>query len=569
VFLLYKYCYSLELLGNVRHPWIMSNGFSRVHFTVLFPFTLAGRLLAPVFIFHAERGKRLSKEFASWEEELLPPPHPNQKPQHALFFCNPKGYMDAEIYCKVLWLLHRELMEERKEDSSHYPHVHLLHDRAPAHTESHIAQVLVSLNMSATLVPLTSHLQIFDVGIGRVVRPGYLAEQTLFFCTHDLRVGGLVFIEVPASGSTRKKILGPCRIHVIDKNSQTITVCRSQSQATRATYPISQASNYFISKPAYRKLAVIFTCNVWYKLVDKKLIQKLATRTGQDVSLDLNNKERSEEGNVSVYVGQSRVSFETVRNGVFAEFDPKARKVEPLAFDQGNFEMLKDSITAAAEKRREARKPKHKRKKKSLSSNHPKAPPRKRGRPPQKQAADSKANSVSDNDNLSGDEESESVDDSTSDLDSDEEVEPWMELKFLAPKQIREFQSTQSVDLKSPLELGELVVIAASPDFTDTQTFYVGEITKETDPDTGQFCFQFYNNAAQNLYGKYAPAWLDTSLKTPKEDYCFKPRKKSYCKLTSWGLLDWILSRHVQLTSKSKKLPVELEKSLKQLIDNN
>lgn len=53
------------VVGKIRHPWIMSHGFSKVHFTVVFAFTLAGRKLAPIFIFPAKRGKRLSAQIAT------------------------------------------------------------------------------------------------------------------------------------------------------------------------------------------------------------------------------------------------------------------------------------------------------------------------------------------------------------------------------------------------------------------------------------------------------------------------------------------------------------------------
>lgn len=470
--------------------------------------------------------------------------------------------MDAEIYAEVLWLLHRELMEERNQtDPSSYPHVHLLHDRAPAHAELRIKDVLTSLNMSATLVTLTSSLQIFDVGLARVIRAGYLGEQTLYFRPHELKVGDLTFIQLQVDDSssnkaTRAKIIGPFRIHSIDTKSQTITVYRSASDLE--TYPCAQASNNVISKPTYRKLAVIFICNVWYNAVDKELIQKLATRTGQDVSLDVSDTTRSEEGKVDVHVGQSRVSFEKVRDQVYAEFDRNAPKAEPLTFDQKAFDTLKEQITQAAQNRRDA----HKRKKKR-SSKHTAAPPRKRGQPLKKQS-EPKANSDSEKNNSSGNEETTSADDS-SDLASNEDADSWMELNFLSPKQIRDFQSSQNVDLKTPLEVGELIVVAGSPDFEDTQTFYVGETTEPSDPDSGQFSFQFYNDANQDLYGKYAPAWLDTNCEPPKEDYCFKEKKKGYVRLTSWGLPEFILSRHVQLTSRTKKLPSKLESSLKQL----
>lgn len=115
------------------------------------------------------------------------------------------------------------------------------------------------------------------------------------------------------------------------------------------------------------------------------------------MSLDLSDTTRSEEGKVDVYVGQSRVSFEKVRDQVYAEFDRNAPKAEPLTFDQKAFDTLKEQITQAAQNRRDA----HKRKKKRSSSKHTAAPPRKRGRPLKKQS-EPKANSDSEKKKLFG-----------------------------------------------------------------------------------------------------------------------------------------------------------------------
>lgn len=67
--------------------------------------------------------------------------------------------MHAQIYAEVLWLLHQELMTARGHtDSKSYPHVHLLHDRAPGHMELNMPAIIESLNMSATVVTLTPKL---------------------------------------------------------------------------------------------------------------------------------------------------------------------------------------------------------------------------------------------------------------------------------------------------------------------------------------------------------------------------------------------------------------------------
>jgi hypothetical protein len=179
----------------------MTNGFSDARFTVLYPFTLAGRKLGLVFIFHGKRGKCLQKESANWQEELLPPHITGQPQQRAYFFFNPKGFMDASIYAEVIWCLHRELMDARGEDPNMFPRTHLLHDRAPGHMEKHIVDICNSRNMGQTIVTLTSKLQIFDVGLGRVVRAGYLAQHVMHFHSHELKVGAITFIKVADSKS--------------------------------------------------------------------------------------------------------------------------------------------------------------------------------------------------------------------------------------------------------------------------------------------------------------------------------------------------------------------------------
>lgn len=116
--------------------------------------------------------------------------------------------------------------------------------------------------------------------------------------------------------------------------------------------------------------------------------------------------------------------------------------------------------------------------------------------------------------------------------------------------------------------MGELIVVAATPGFEETQAFYVGEILEPTDTTTGQFTFQFYNNITQELYGKYAPAWLDLKFNPSKEDYGPSEAKTDtrYTILTSWGLLEWLLCRNVKLMPRTKKLPPALENSLKELL---
>ena len=57
-------------LAGVRHPWILSNGFRSVRYTVFLFFTLANRKLSPVFIFSGVRGKRLDKQSKQWIDQL-------------------------------------------------------------------------------------------------------------------------------------------------------------------------------------------------------------------------------------------------------------------------------------------------------------------------------------------------------------------------------------------------------------------------------------------------------------------------------------------------------------------
>jgi hypothetical protein len=548
----------------------MTNGFSDMHCTVLFPFTLAGRKLGLVFIFHAERGKRLQKEATgSWQEELLPPQRAGQLQQRAYFFCNKAGFMDATIYADVIWTLHRELMDARGEDPKNYPRTHLLHDRATGHIENHMNEVFESVNMGATMVKLTSKLQILDVGIGRNVRAGYLAEQTLHYHSHELKVGDLTFHklkETSKKGAPRYE--GPFRVlkleqlHTEGGDSCVVTLGRGGSE--KIVVDLDNTRRNVISKNAYRKLAVVFLCNVWYLHVDKELIKKIAVRTGEMTKWD-----GSDDHNVRVFVGQYRVPFGPVRKKVLHDEEHgSAGSTLSLsrAADDKLFKAAKEKIIKAAAVRREDKAQKgklvlgsikRKRKKEKPSSSQSSSgseeddpvPPtkRRRGRPSKKSTKET-------TDGAAGEKLKESDE---KELDGDDS-EDWAE--FFTGQQAALYQVENKVDLHNVLSEGEMVVIAGHPECGDTQPFYVGVVVepRTTLDDTDQksrriFTLQFYNNFKQDLYGTYQPAWLDLECRPhPKEDY--GRHKPGYAPLESWAEVDWILARGFKLQIKSQHL---------------
>jgi hypothetical protein len=182
--------------------------------------------------------------------------------------------------------------------------------------------------MGSTLVCLTGKFQIFDVGLGRVVRTGYLAEHVLHFHSHELKVGDITFVKKDDSKSGQSKYDGPFR--VVDINVEAGTVTLNSQDIVNCT----QVRNNVISKPAYRKLAVIFLCNVWFSRLPVELIRKLAIRTGTLAAWD-----GSDDSSVHVYAGKYPVPFGPVRQKVLTNVTkgsagPTARPVNQEAFDK-------------------------------------------------------------------------------------------------------------------------------------------------------------------------------------------------------------------------------------------
>ena len=523
----------------------MTSGFSDVHFTVLFPFTLAGRKLGPVFIFHAERGKRVEKEaIGSWQEELLPPPTPGQPTQRAYFFCNKAGFMDATIYAEVIWSLHRELMDARGENPNQYPRTHLLHDRASAHIEQHMKEVFESVNMGTTLVDLTGKLQIFDVGCGRTVRAGYLAEHTLHFHSHDLKEGDLTFRRL--SGKSKKgkpHYMGPYRVLKIevvqeDGTQQSTQMVTLGLGGSNSVVPLENTRRNVISKPAYRKLAVIFVCNVWYNHVEEKLIEKIAVKTGSMAKWD-----GSQDDQVRVFIGQYQVPFGPVREKVFLEAKKESTCAgSPSSFsrpaDEKRFIKAKEMIAAAAAVRRRDKAEKgvlvsgesvrgKRKREKAVQPSSPSSPiaKRRRGRPRNNSMATNEESDmkIATKESPAPDEPDEELTGDNIDEDSDDSEEDWT--VFLTDQQVADYQRKKKVDLTSLLVKGEMVVVVGRPECGDTQAFYVGAvlephtITTDSSNSDQLFTLQFYNNFKQDLYGAYQPAWLDPNCHPPKEDH--------------------------------------------------
>ena len=86
---------------------------------------------------------------------------------------------------RYLWQA-RKVWEDEKPDSPGLEKIrntwcHLVHDRAPAHTDKKIAKVLDDLLMSETFVKPTGYLQVLDVGLARSLRAGYELRQLDFF----------------------------------------------------------------------------------------------------------------------------------------------------------------------------------------------------------------------------------------------------------------------------------------------------------------------------------------------------------------------------------------------------
>ena len=554
----------------------MTNGFSDVRYTALFPFTLAGRKLGVVFIFHGKRGKRLHKESVSWQQELLPPPKPGQQQQKAYFFFNKAGFMDAQIYAEVIRCLHRELMDVRDEDPNCYPRTHLLHDRAPAHIMVYIEDVLESVNMGSTLVKLTAKFQIFDVGLGRVVRSGYLAEHVLHFHSHELKVGALIFLETKDAKTSKSSYEGPFRVLEFAPEQGKITL-DTRAAANYASDAIiverSRAKKNVIRRAAYRKLAVSFLCNVWYTYVKEDLIRKLALRTGTLAAWD-----GSQDSGVHVYAGQYQVPFGPVREKVLArEKKGSAGTPESLAraVNEVAYQQALERIEKAAEERRAAKRDKEKKKKKkkkltrsrkrkrkhSQGSITEQERPKKRGRP-------RKGTSEAEVEEVVQASASSTSEDSSSEQDSDayEGDEQWKE--FLTDKQVARYQEDQNVDLDKTFMKGEMVVIAGHPECGDQLPFYVGAVVDEKSGAVpGRFTMHFYNNPKQDPYGTFKPAWLDTKFDPPKECYGQTQANSSdrYGPVQSWAEVTWVLARGFKLT-RGKKLPDVLENSLQTLL---
>jgi len=523
------------------------------------------------------RGKRLHEESVSWQQELLPPPKPGQQQQKAYFFFNKAGFMDAQIYAEVIKCLHRELMDARNENPNCYPRTHLLHDRASAHVMYYIADVLESVNMGSTLVKLTAKLQIF----GRVVRAGYLAQHVLHYHSHELKVGALTFLQTKDAKTNKSSYDGPFRVLEIAPESGKITLdtrAAANFASDEITVESSRAKNNVIRRAAYRKLCVIFLCNVWYTYVKEELIHKLALRTGTLVAWD-----GSQDTGVHVYAGQYQVPFGPVREKVLAnEKKGSAGNPESLAraVDEPAYQKAVQRIKEAAEGRRAAKREKGEKKKKKKQppaarlnrkrkSSHSKVAsaeqrPKKRGRP-RKGASGAEVEEVvqASASSTSGDE----FEDLSSEQDSDayEHEEQWKE--FLTDKQVARYQKDQKVDLDKTFMKGELVVITGHPECGDQLPFYVGAVVDEKSGASavpGRFTVHFYNNPKQDPYGTFKPAWLDTNFDPPKECYGQNQANSSdrYGALQSWADVTWVLARGFELT-RGKKLPDPLENSLK------
>lgn len=502
--------------------------------------------------------------------------------------------MDATIYAQVIWTLHRELMDARGEDSANYPRTHLLHDRAPAHIEQHIGEVFESVNMGSTLLDLSGKLQILDVGMGRNVRAGYLAEHTLHFHSHDLKEGDLTFrLLSETSKKGKPRYMGPYRVLNIEQSvlqmdgtqsSPMVTLGQggSNSNSDPIVVPMENTRRNVISKPAYRKLAVIFLCNVWYLHVEKNLIQKIAVRTGSMAKWD-----GSQDDQVRVFIGQYQVPFGPVRKKVLLEAKKESTCAgSPSSFsrpaDEKRFIAAKEMIAAAAAARRRNKAEKGKlvsketergkrKRKKDVQPSSPSGPIAKRPRGRPRNEDSDMAVATEAEESPGPDESDEELAGDNIDEDSDESEEDWT--VFLKDQQVADYQREKKVDLTSPLVKGEMVVVVGHPECGDTQAFYVGAVvephttpTADSSDSDKLFTLQFYNNFKQNPYGTYQPAWLDSNFDPPKEDYGGRlEAKPGYLPLESWAQVDWILARGFKL-GRFKKLPNKVATSLQELV---
>ncbi len=258
-----------EVVGK-RHPWVKSLGLEKTQCTALFMFT-GSRKLGVWFVFDGAYDKTLAKNSKKWREELFPD-HPDW---NVFFSFRKPAWMDHRVYSTALWQA-RKVWEDEKPKPQSEPSTsssspadlnsirkrfcHLVHDRAPAHTDKKTGEFLEKLNFWETVVIPTAYLQVLDVGMARGIRGGYLSRQLAYF--RDL-----------PKGSEK------------------------------------------IGKHEFRKLILTWIVQAFYEDVPDSLINQLGLQTGS-----INHFNKSQDSEVDVQVAQYRLrSYPEMRDAGIRE----------------------------------------------------------------------------------------------------------------------------------------------------------------------------------------------------------------------------------------------------------
>ena len=550
-------------LAGVRHPLIFSNHMERLTFTVLFTFTLTGRRLSLVFIFKAEEKGRLYGQSKDWARDWLP------EGQNAHFFFSPSGVMNEWLYFQVLGLLYVELLEpyvqEKNmpavrrllvpewldtdheidalshlgEEEAKFPKTHILHDRATAHNTPRIARLLRNMNSSFTLVFPTGYVQIFDVGLARIIRAGLFNEHNLWFHQHP---------------------------------------------------------DTDVDLANYRKLVTVFLCRIWFVLVTDDQIVKLCLITGSANALD-----GSDDAKVDVRVGREKLNFTAAPEAAIEKFnlDPHAiplvddtsletvsdsneSSTTPTTTQLERFHELGKEIKARYEARVAARQRKKKgavdksKKKKALKRRPKTAKPKsKRGRGGGRGGGShGRGRSAANAHSSRMDEEDIGVE--LEDSDTMEDVKP----EISSSGDEEEFEVSISVphgfipddaplfvshDNKSNYKLNDLLLVRGIPSAGDEKPFYVAQLIKDGD----MVLMHYRNNEKLELYGSYdLSVYQDGKGKEILLDPLSEAPGPNLQPLTELFHPEWLLAWGFKLDTKGH-LPAALIAKLMQSISKN